>query len=124
LLLSTKSLWPSFSSEDGLCVRKPGSFPTNRSPKMRELHFMFKGRFGVSQPVRKSACEALWRIFSSNKSSPANRKKGFNIQYCTSCLPQNKERNFCIKQQRIRTLFKNLNKNFKIFKHIAVNILS
>jgi hypothetical protein len=30
---------------------------------------------------------ALWRIFSSNKSAPANRKKGFY----TSRLPKNEE---------------------------------
>jgi hypothetical protein len=44
--------------------------------------------------------------------------------YCTSCLPQNEERNFCIKQQIIRTLFKNLNKNVNFVKHIAVNVVS
>jgi hypothetical protein len=45
-----------YSSEDGLFVPKPASFPTYRSPKM---HFVFEGRFDVSQMVRKTAYETL-----------------------------------------------------------------
>ncbi len=30
--------------------------------------------------LRRTACAAFWRIFSSNKSAPANRKKGFYTQ--------------------------------------------
>jgi hypothetical protein len=37
--------------------------------------------------VRNTLVAALWRIFPSNKSVPANRKKGFY----TSHLPKNEE---------------------------------
>jgi hypothetical protein len=37
--------------------------------------------------ARNTGCAALWRIFSSNKSVPANRKKGF----FGSRLPKNEE---------------------------------
>jgi hypothetical protein len=45
---------------------------------MRERHQLFFGLWIVSEernPNQNRA--ALWRIFSSNKSAPANRKTGF-----------------------------------------------
>jgi hypothetical protein len=56
-------------------VRKPPSFSTNRSPKMRELftHFMFGGWCGAEYWLHST----VYKIFSSNKIVPANRKKGF-----------------------------------------------
>jgi hypothetical protein len=60
--------------------------------KMRESQQLFSGlrllnrmfeKIHPSNPNQNSA--ALWRIFSSNKSAPANRKKGFY----TSHLPKN-----------------------------------
>jgi hypothetical protein len=39
------------------------------------LQYKFGGRFGISQMVGKKACAALWRIFSSNKRAPSNRKR-------------------------------------------------
>jgi hypothetical protein len=51
------------------------------------IHFMFGGRFGVFHIDVVTGCAALWRIFSSDKSAPANIKKGFY----TSRLPKNEE---------------------------------
>jgi hypothetical protein len=43
------SLYSHNSTEDGLYVRKPASFPANRSPKNAGTKlFMFGGRFGGS----------------------------------------------------------------------------
>jgi hypothetical protein len=53
-------------------VLKPRSFSPNRALKIREGHQL---SFGLRNPNQKRA--ALWRIFSSNKSVPANRKKRF-----------------------------------------------
>jgi hypothetical protein len=60
-------------------------FPPNLSPKMREsqqLSFglqvvrrIFEETLTSRNPNQNSA--TLWRIFSSKKSAPANRKKGF-----------------------------------------------
>jgi hypothetical protein len=67
------------SREDCLWVLEPPSFLPNWSPKnagtIHIVHFMFEG--GVVSPKRaqKTALSALWQIFSSNKSAPANRKK-------------------------------------------------
>jgi hypothetical protein len=56
------------------------------------------------QPNQNRA--ALWRIFSSNKSEPANRKTGFHA----NCDPNKQEVELiCIK--RLRTF-----KSFQIFK--------
>jgi hypothetical protein len=35
------------------------------------------GALTVFEEFQHPAIQALWRIFSSNKSAPANRKKGF-----------------------------------------------
>jgi hypothetical protein len=58
---------------------------------------MFGGRFGVFNTGVVTGCAALWRIFSSNKSAPANMKK----EFYTSRLPKNEKNNwfFCMKQK-------------------------
>jgi hypothetical protein len=68
------------------------SFPPNRSPKMQESQQLFFGLQLVRRifeepltslnPNHKSAI--LWLIFSSNRSAPANRKKGFYTRIRTS----------------------------------------
>ncbi len=65
------------------------SFSTNRSPKIAGTIYIFCLEGGLVSPkrVRNTGCAALWRIFSSNKSVPANRKKGF----FGSRLPKNEE---------------------------------
>jgi hypothetical protein len=57
---------------------------------------MFGGRFGVFHMGVVTGCAALWRIFSSNKSVPANMKKGLY----SSRLPKNEKNglNFFMKQ--------------------------
>jgi hypothetical protein len=53
----------------------------NRSPKNAgTIQILFGLRFEVSKTgsCRRTACAPLWRIFSSNKSAPANRKKGLS----------------------------------------------
>ncbi len=47
-------------------------------------------------PNQNSA--ALWRIFSSNKSAPANRKEGFY----TNCVPKRQE----VGGSELRSLYK------------------
>jgi hypothetical protein len=66
---------------------KPQSFPPNHAPKMRESQQLFFGGWLMSRIFEdsnilqfKPNIAKLWRIFSSNKSTPANRKKGFYIQ--------------------------------------------
>jgi len=64
------------SWQDGLYVRQPNSFPTNRYPKNAGIiHFMIRW-LGVSQEGLRPACAKLWRIFSSHKSLSASRKQG------------------------------------------------
>ncbi len=65
--LHAKMNHPRTCLDHGLHVLKPWSFPTNYAPKMRE--------YSIVKPKQNRA--ALWRIFSSNKSVPAKRKKGF-----------------------------------------------
>ncbi len=57
--------------------------------KMQELYILSCLEAGLVSPkrTRKTACTLIWRIFSSNKSAPANRKKGFY----TTHLPKKKE---------------------------------
>jgi hypothetical protein len=57
-------------------------FPPNRSPKLRESQQLSFGLRLVRRifeetrnPNQNRA--SIWKIFSSNKSTPANRKKGF-----------------------------------------------
>ncbi len=64
---------PLNSSADGLWVRKPASFPSPKNAGAK--HFMFGWQFGVSKRVRNRGCPELWRIFSSNKTGPENRKE-------------------------------------------------
>ncbi len=52
--------------------------------------------------AQTTACAALWQNFSSNKSAPANRKKGFYA----SRLPKNEE---------IRRMLYEAPKNFELF---------
>ena len=69
----------------GLYVPKPPSFSTNRSPKMRELHILgLEDALGSPNRTGMAACASLWRIFSSNKMTLANKKKDFY----TSRLPK------------------------------------
>jgi hypothetical protein len=82
---------------------------------------MFGGRYGVSLPGSEDGSHrTLADFFSSKKSAPANRKKGFY----TSRLPKNDEIRgiFVESSKELRTLFENSTK-FKKFNHIAVNIL-
>jgi hypothetical protein len=66
------------SSKGGLCVHKQPNFPPNLVPKKCGNYTFYVWRwFGVSQMGRKTGRPAHWWIFSSNKSAPANRKKGF-----------------------------------------------
>ncbi len=56
--------------------------------KLRELYiFCLEGGLVSPKRARNTGCAAFWRIFSSNKSVPANRKKGF----FGSRLPKNEE---------------------------------
>jgi hypothetical protein len=60
-----------FSSEDGLCVRKPISFPTDRFPKNTGIiHFCATGLEG-------GLCSTLVDFFHQIKVHQPNRKKGF-----------------------------------------------
>ncbi len=55
--------------------------------KLRELYiFCLEGGLVSPKRARNTGCAALWRIFSSKKSVPANRKKGFG-----NSLPKNEE---------------------------------
>jgi hypothetical protein len=54
---------------------------------MRELYNLFGGRFGVSQTGAEYGLRSTWADFSSNKSVPANMKKGFY----TSQVPKNED---------------------------------
>ncbi len=76
--------YPSVSTclDHDLHVLKPPSFWPNQASKMGETHQFFFGFTAQEQriptshnPNQKRA--ALWRIFSSNKSVPANRKTVF-----------------------------------------------
>jgi hypothetical protein len=63
--------------DHGLHVLKLQFFPPNRPPKMLEKHQLF---FGLRIPTSRNPNQnkaALWCIFSSNKSVPANKKTGF-----------------------------------------------
>jgi hypothetical protein len=69
--------------DHGLHVLKPRSFPPNLAPKLRERQQLFldwittcEQRIPTSRNPNQNRA-ALWRIFSSNKSAPANRKTGF-----------------------------------------------
>jgi hypothetical protein len=65
--------------------RKPRSFPPNWAPKMREnqqLFFELRLASRIFKEFQHHAIQnqhgaSLWRIFSSNKSAPANRRQGF-----------------------------------------------
>jgi hypothetical protein len=51
------------------------------------IHFMFYGRFGISQTGSEDALRRTLTDFFIKKSAPANSKKGFY----TSRLPKNEE---------------------------------
>ena len=75
-----KRIQPPTCLDHSLHVIKPRYFPPNRAPKMRERHQLFFGLRLVSKEFQHPAIQtkiAFWRIFSTNKSVPANRKKGF-----------------------------------------------
>jgi hypothetical protein len=72
-----------FFGRRGMCTNR-NLFPkTSPQKNAGSIHFMFRGRiisrifkeFKTRNPNQSHA--ALWRIFSSNKSVPANRKKDF-----------------------------------------------
>jgi hypothetical protein len=77
-----------------LLLRQAGCVRTNRHlfrqpdpQKMRELYILcLEGGLASPKRAQITGCAALRRIFSSNKSAPANRKKGFY----TSRLQKNK----------------------------------
>ncbi len=83
--LIQKASIPLSYSAHGLYVHKPKSIPPNRSPKMRESQQLFFGLRLVRKIIEETLksrnpnqnSATLWRIFSSNKSDPANRNKGF-----------------------------------------------
>jgi hypothetical protein len=52
------------------CASRP-LFRQTGLKKMRELYIL------CLEGGLKTTCQTLWRNFSSNKSAPANRKKGF-----------------------------------------------
>jgi hypothetical protein len=85
------------------------------------IYFMFAGRFRASQRVRNMVCAEVWRIFSSKKSIPANRKKGF-----FTIRQPNEEigGTFVFSGSKLFSLFKNSKSGIKKIKHIAVNVLS
>ncbi len=72
---------------------------------------MFWGRFGVSQKVSE---DGLRRIFSSNKSAQANRKKEF---FTTSLLQKEEIKEIFLWCSKNLDTLKNLNKKkeFKTF---------
>jgi hypothetical protein len=68
---------PPTSLADGLCVHKQ-SFQRTGLQKMQEVNILYlKASLVSPNGPWKTAVAVLWRIFSSNKSEPANRKKGF-----------------------------------------------
>jgi hypothetical protein len=65
----------SSSLAGGLCVH---TFQRISFQKMREQYNLSLGTvLCLPNGAEYSGCAALWRIFSSNKSVPANRKKGY-----------------------------------------------
>jgi len=65
---------------------------------------------------------ALWQIFSTNKSAPANRKKGF---FKSFLLKNDKIGGiFVFSGKELQTLFKNSKGKFLNYNHIPVNVLS
>ncbi len=70
-----------------VCAQCP-LFQQTGLQKLRELYiFCLEGGLVSHKRARNTGCAAVWRIFSSNKSVPANRKKGF----FASLLPKNEE---------------------------------
>jgi hypothetical protein len=73
---------------------------------------MSGGRFGVSQLQVPAGCAALWRIFSSNKSVPANRKNSMQ----TICRRMRRLEGFLYAAAKIFQLFsKNSKSKYKTF---------
>jgi hypothetical protein len=61
-----------------MCAQTTIFFNEPVSKKCGNYKFYVLGWFMVSpKRVQNMGCAALWWIFSSNKSGPANRKKGF-----------------------------------------------
>ncbi len=96
----------------GLHVLKQRFFPPNWTPKLQERHQLFFGLRLVSKEFQHLAIQTKveQRIFSSNKSAPANRKTGF---YANRDKPWSEQAggwiHFCMKQ--LKTW-----KSFQIFK--------
>ncbi len=89
-LKTKKTSSPLTSLAAGLCVRKLLSFSTNLFPKNGGTVHTFYVCDGFMSPKWCGilyGCAALRRIFSSNKSVPANGKKGFYTSY----LPKSEE---------------------------------
>ncbi len=76
-----KWIQPHACLDHGLHMLKPQSFPPNRAPKMQERQQLFwdYGSWAKNSNTRNPNQNrvALWLIFSSYKSAPANRKTGF-----------------------------------------------
>ncbi len=106
-----------------ILLRRTGCVCANRHlfqrtglQKMRELYILCLEGVLVSQTrVRTRGCAAIWRIFSANKSVPANWNKGF-------CKPLYQRMGRL--ESFLVTLFKNSESRLKSMKHIAVYILS
>jgi hypothetical protein len=73
--LQAKSIQPPTCLDHGLHVLKPRSFPANPAPKMRERHQLFFRLRLVSKELQHPAIQT--KIFSANKSAPANKKTAF-----------------------------------------------
>jgi len=103
---------------------KPSSFPPNRSPKTAGTkHFMFGGRFGVSQTGAVTGCAALWRIFSSRKElrEPIGRKDSIQAV----CRRMRRLDGFLYEaEKKLWTLYKNSRSKLKNLKPIVVDVLS
>ncbi len=83
------------------------------------IHFVFRGWFGADNGLRNE--HYFGRFFSSNKSEPTKRKKGFY----TSRLPKNEEIRwiFVWSSKELWTLFKIQDQNLKNQKPMAVDVL-
>jgi hypothetical protein len=101
--------------DHGLYGNEPQSFPPNLSPKKRESQQLFYGlrlvrrifeeNLTFRNPNQNSA--TLWRIFSLNKSAPANRKKGF---YTTVILTSRRLDSFLYEAAQNFEVFSNIQK--------------
>jgi hypothetical protein len=92
-----------------VCAQTAIFFKEHVFKNCKSLHFMFGEGLVSPQRMQKTDCAALWRIFSSNKNVPANRKKGFYRSH----LQKNEEIGSicCICGSELKILLKNLKPN-------------